>query len=122
MRRLILFLGLFLGGIGVIVGVVGMLSPVSVSPEQQIVKCGSAIAPDLSAARAEDDRSPANVPILGEVVADTNYTRLCHMELDDRRIGTISLAAFSATAIIATLVFGAFSRRRHRRDSRSTRG
>jgi hypothetical protein len=103
-RRIILFVGLFLGAVAVIVGVAGLLAPVSVSPEDKTVRCGSAVAPDLSAARAEDDLSAANVPVLDEVIADINYTRLCQMDLVDRRIWTISLAVVGALAIVETLV------------------
>lgn len=97
LRRVILFIG----AIALVVGVVGLLTPVSVSPEQQTVRCGSAVAPDLSDARAEDDRSPANVPVLGEVVVDTNYTRLCRKDLTDRRLWTITLAVAGGLAAAA---------------------
>jgi hypothetical protein len=106
-RKLILFPGLFLGAVALIIGVVGLLAPVSVSPEGKTVRCGSAVAPDMSAARAEDDRSSANVPVLDEVLVDTNFTRLCQLDLEDRRIWTISLAAVGSLAIMGLLVLRA---------------
>ena len=102
---------LFLGALALIVGVAGLLTSVSVSAGQTTVQCGSAVAPDLSQARAEDDRGVANVPMLGEVVVDTNVTRLCRMELTDRRLWTISLAAAGALAVAVTGVLEARGRR-----------
>jgi hypothetical protein len=108
---MIVFLGLFGGAVALIVGIAGLLTPVSVAPEDKTVSCGTAVAPDLSEARANDDRSVANVPILDEVVADINYTRLCQMDLTDRKIWTISLAGVGALAIVGTLVLRAWWKR-----------
>lgn len=108
-RRILVFAGV----VALIVGTVGLLAPLSVSPEAEpSVRCGSAVAPDLSAARANDDESAANFPVRGEVVVDTNYTRLCQLDLADRRIWTITLAAAGALAVVGALMFGAFSSRR----------
>lgn len=109
-RRIVLFAGV----VALIVGTVGLLTPVSVSPERETVRCGSAIAPDLSAARANDDQSAANIPIPGGVVIDTNFTRLCQMDLADRRIWTITLAVAGALAVLGALVLGALSSRRRK--------
>ena len=107
-RRIVLFAGT----VALIVGIVGLFAPVSVSPEQRTVGCGSVIAPDLSAARPLDDGNAANVPVPGGGVAvDTNFTRLCEMNLDDRRIWASTLAAVGAVAIVAALVIGAMSTR-----------
>jgi hypothetical protein len=106
-RKLILFLGLFLGAVALIVGIVGLLAPVSVSAEGEIVRCGSAVAPDLSDARAHDDGNAANVPVLDVVLVDTNFTRLCQKDLEDRRLWTISLAVVGALAIPGALVLRA---------------
>jgi hypothetical protein len=108
-------IALFAGVVALLIGVVGLLAPVSVSPEREpSVGCGSALAPDLSAARANDDESAANFPVPGGVVVDTNFTRLCRMDLEDRRIWTITLAAVGALAVVGGLVLGAFSNRRTR--------
>ncbi|MBE1552138.1 hypothetical protein GGC64_006225 [Mycobacterium sp. OAS707] len=66
--------------------------------------CGTAVAPDLSAARAHDDGNAANVPVGDVVVVDTDFTRLCRMELEDRRLWTIPLAAAGVLAAAAAAV------------------
>lgn len=106
-RRILLFAGV----VALLVSLVGLLAPVSVSPGLHTVGCGSALAPDLSAARDRDDRTPANVPMGGEVVADINDTRLCHMEIEDRRIWTISLATAGALAVIVAVAMTAWFKR-----------
>lgn len=91
----------FVGVVALLVGILGLITPVSVSPYRQVVSCGSAIAPDLSEARSLDDTSAANVPVAGEVVVDTDYTQLCRMELEDRRLWTITVAVVGALAMSA---------------------
>lgn len=91
----------FVGVVALLVGILGLIAPVSVSPYQQVVSCGSAIGPDLSEARSLDDTSAANVPVAGEVVVDTDYTQLCRMELEDRRLWTITVAVVGALAMSA---------------------
>ncbi|CAA0096552.1 Uncharacterised protein [Mycolicibacterium vanbaalenii] len=100
------------GAVALLVGIVGLVVPVSVSAGQgEAVSCGSAIAPDLSAARANDDASEANVPVFGEVLVDPNYVRLCEKDLEDRRLWTITLGAVGALTIVAVLTQGAVSGR-----------
>ncbi|RAV13191.1 hypothetical protein DQP55_10815 [Mycolicibacterium sp. GF69] len=99
-RRTVLFAGI----VAVLVGVVGLLAPVSASPEEQTIACGSVVAPDLSTARAHDDGSAANIPVPGGVLDDTDFTRLCQMNLDDRRIWTITLTIIGAAAVAGALV------------------
>ncbi|UGT91061.1 hypothetical protein [Mycobacterium ostraviense] len=98
-----------------LVSFAGLLAPVSVSPGLHTVWCGSAVAPDLSAARGRDDRTPVNMPIGGEVVTDINYTRLCQMEIEDRRIWTISLASAGALAVIVAVALAVWFKRAPRR-------
>ncbi len=102
---------LFASVVALLVGITGLLVPVSVSAERQVVHCGSAIAPDMSAARTHDDGNAANVPVLGEVVTDTNFTRLCRKDLEDRRLWTITLAVAGALVMVAAVAQGAYSRR-----------
>jgi hypothetical protein len=103
---------MFSGAVAVLIGVIGLFAPVSVSPETGRVGCGSAAAPDLSAARAHDDGTAANIPVRGAVVVDTNYTRLCHMDLADRRIWTITLAGAGALAAVSALALMVITRDR----------
>jgi hypothetical protein len=88
-----------LGVVAVIVGVAGLVVPVSVSPDRQHVGCGSAVWPDLSEAKKHDDNSAANIPVPGGVVTDTNYTRLCRKDLEDRRLWTVTLAIAGLVAV-----------------------
>lgn len=104
---IVLRIVLFAGVVAAIVGVAGLFTPVSASPENLTIECGSAVAPDLSAARAHDDGSAANIPVPGGVVADTDFTRLCQMNLEDRRIWTITLAVAGVVAAAGALVLGA---------------
>lgn len=106
-RRVTLFLGI----VAVIVGAVGLFAPASVSPRDRTVECGSVLSPDLSAARALDDGNAANIPVPGGVAVDTNYTQLCRMNLEDRRIWTITLAVVGAIVAAGALVWGARSNR-----------
>lgn len=101
----------FAGFVGLLVAIGGLVVPVSVSPELEIVSCGSAIAPDLTEARSHDDASAANFRVRGELVSDTNYTRLCEMELEDRRLGSIPLAIVGVLMMGLTVAIGALSRR-----------
>ncbi|PRC50251.1 hypothetical protein C6A85_70445, partial [Mycobacterium sp. ITM-2017-0098] len=39
--------------------------------------------------------------VVGDLVSDANFTRLCDMNLEDRRLWTISLGALGALAVIA---------------------
>ena len=100
-----------LGAVALLVGIVGLFAPVSVSAEGKVISCGSVIAPDLSAARANDDASAANVRVLGELVSDANFTRLCDMNIEDRRLWTITLGALGALAVAAAVAQGVMSRR-----------
>ena len=99
------------GVVALAVGIVGLLTTVAVSTGLQAVDCGSALAPDLSAAKSRDDGNPANVPVLDGVVTDPDLTRLCQMNLEDRRLWTITLAAVGALTAGGALAHGALSRR-----------
>lgn len=101
----------FAGFVALLVGIGGLLVPASVSPELAVVSCGSAIAPDLSEARSQDDGNAANVEVADELIADTNYTRLCEMELEDRRLLSIPLAIAGVLTIGAAVALSARSRR-----------
>lgn len=101
-----------LGVVALLVGIVGLLAPVSASAEGKVIGCGSVIAPDLSAARANDDAHAANVLVLGELAADANYTRLCDMNLEDRRLWTITLGALGGLVAAAAVAQGVMSGRR----------
>lgn len=65
-RRMVLFLGVLVAAVTVAVGVVGLLAPISISSQQKVIGCGSALAPNLSAARAKDERNGAEKPVSDE--------------------------------------------------------
>jgi hypothetical protein len=106
-RRVLVFVGF----VAAVVGLVGLVTPVRVSPEVDVISCGSAFSPDLSSARAHDDGSANNVPVPSGVVVDADYTELCRMDLEDRRLWTITLVAVGAVAVTAGLGYGLLRRR-----------
>ncbi|MGB3351524.1 MAG: hypothetical protein WBB00_01990 [Mycobacterium sp.] len=102
----------FVGVVSLLVGIVGLMVPVSISADRTDVSCGSAVAPDLSEARANDDASAANVPVADGIVTDANATRLCTKDLEDRRLWTIPVAAVGALALLAAGAQTVLSRKR----------
>lgn len=106
------WIAIFVGVVALLVGLLGLITPVSVSPFQQSVSCGSVVAPDLSEARSLDDSNAANVPVDGEIVVDVNYTHLCRMELEDRRLWTITVAVLGALMVSAAGVQRVLTSRR----------
>lgn len=95
------WLVLVAGAIVLVVGVIGLLMPVSVAgPEGQNIGCGNAIAADDSAARAADNNNPVNLPILNEVIPHTDYVAQCNSAVSERRTWSIPVA------IVGLLVAG----------------
>jgi hypothetical protein len=95
-RRVILLVG----AAALIIGVVGLLMPVSVSgPNGDTISCGNAVAEDLSAARDADDKNLANLPILNQVVPHTSYVAQCESSVNGRRAWSIPLTVIGALAI-----------------------
>ncbi|MGV0714380.1 hypothetical protein ABQE93_03125 [Mycolicibacterium sp. XJ662] len=109
--KLLRWLLLLLGTAAVLVGAMGLLNPVNVGPED--VECGSAIFPDLTAARAATDFGGANIPVLDEVITNPDYEELCRMELEDRRVWTLTVAAVGAVVLVGAGVMF-FAARRNR--------
>jgi hypothetical protein len=122
MRRMVVFLGVLVGAMTVAVGVVGLLAPVSAPSQQNAVQCGSALAPDLSAARSKDERIGTGEPVIDEAAPDKSYTRLCVTNLDDRRIWMLTAAVVGMLALVGTLVFNGATRRPPRHDTASRSG
>jgi hypothetical protein len=86
-------------------GVIGLLTPVSVSDGNgHSIGCGNAFATDLSAARNANDNSVANVPILNQVVPHTDYVAQCQSAVGSRRTWTIPLAVVGIIVIAGTLL------------------
>jgi hypothetical protein len=98
---------LLAGAALVIAGAIGLLVPVSVSgPRESDAKigCGNAIASDLSAASEADDRSGANVPVIGQFIPHTNAVSDCQSALSSRRAWSIPLAVVGVLAMAGSAV------------------
>jgi hypothetical protein len=108
---------LLAAAVAVLVGAVGLLAPVSLSPGLPVVSCGSAVSPDLSAARSLDDGNAANIPVPGGVAVDVSYAELCRMDLEDRRLWTLPLIGAGILAAALTAIASAQTRRRRRRSA-----
>jgi hypothetical protein len=88
-RRLILLVG----AVALVVGVIGLLLPVSVpGPDNGSIGCGNGLVQDSSAAQQADNNNPANLPILNQVSPHTNYTAQCQSAVSGRRAWTIPVA------------------------------
>ncbi|BBX70718.1 hypothetical protein [Mycolicibacterium psychrotolerans] len=109
LRRIIMLIC----AVAAVIGIAGLLTPVSVSPQRQVISCGTAVAPDLSQARIQEAPVTQNARQDGDLVVRPDYTALCRQELDDRRLGTLSLAAVGALAVIVALSMELRQRRRH---------
>jgi hypothetical protein len=101
LRRLIMAVGAVL----LLVGVVGLLVPVEVpNSNGGTVSCGNGIASDLAGARAVNERSVANIPILNQIVPHTDFVAACESSLSTRRAWTIPLALVGLVAIGGSLL------------------
>ncbi|AFM17095.1 hypothetical protein Mycch_2320 [Mycolicibacterium chubuense NBB4] len=105
-----------LGGLAILVGVVAMLTPVSVSPELTAVPCGSVVAP--STAHPAEDRATAE----DSAGVQPDYTRLCRMELEDRRLGSTTLAGAGALVVALAVALSVASHRRRSRSDSALKG
>ena len=102
-RRLIIGIGAVL----LLAGIIGLLTPVSVSDSNgHSVGCGNAVATDLSAARSADNRNGANIPILNQIIPHTDYVAQCQSSVGSRRAWAIPVAVVGVIAIGATLLTG----------------
>ncbi|MGO9382198.1 MAG: aminopeptidase [Mycobacterium sp.] len=100
-RRLIIAVGAVL----LLAGVIGLLTPVSISDGNgSSISCGNAVATDLSAARSANDKSVANVPILNQIVPHTDYVAQCQSSVGSRRTWTIPLTVAGIIAIGGALL------------------
>ena len=100
-RRLIIAVGAVL----LLAGVIGLLTPVSISDGNgSSISCGNAVATDLSAARSANDKSVANIPILNQVVPHTDYVAQCQSSVGSRRTWTIPLTVAGVIAIGGALL------------------
>ena len=101
MRRLILVVS----AVVLIAGVIGLLMPVSVPGDNgAAIGCGNAVAADQSGARAANDKSVANIPVLNLIVPHTDYVARCESAVSGRRAWSIPLAVLGAIGVVGALV------------------
>jgi hypothetical protein len=101
-RRLIIAVGAVL----FLAGVIGLLTPVSVSDGNgSSVSCGNAVASDYSAARDANDKNGANIPVLNQVIPHTDYVAQCQSSVGGRRAWTIPLVVVGVIATGGALLF-----------------
>jgi hypothetical protein len=100
LRRFILVVG----AVALVVGIIGLLVPVSVSDGNGgSLGCGNAAISDLSSAREANNKSVANIPILNQIVPHTDFVAECQSALSGRRSWTIPVAVIGAIAVVAAL-------------------
>ena len=98
LRRLVLVVG----AVVLVVGIIGLLVPVSVSDGNGgSLGCGNAAISDLSNAREANNTSVANIPILNQIVPHTDFVAECQSALSGRRSWTIPGAVIGAIAVVA---------------------
>jgi hypothetical protein len=103
LRRLVLLAG----AVVLVIGVIGLLVPVSVpGPDNGSIGCGNGIAADQSAAQQADNQNPANLPILNQVLPHTNYVTQCQSALSSRRTWAIPVAVIGLVVIAGSFVVG----------------
>ncbi|GAB3002008.1 aminopeptidase [Mycobacterium bourgelatii] len=100
-RRLIIAVSAVL----LLAGVIGLLVPVSVpNSNGGSVSCGNGIAADLSSARAANDKNGANIPILNEILPNTDFVAECESALSSRRTWTIPLVVIGLVGVAGAVL------------------
>jgi hypothetical protein len=103
LRRLILLVG----AVVLVVGVIGLLVPVSVpGPDNGSIGCGNGIAADQSAAQQADNQNPANLPILNQVIPHTDYVQQCQSAVSSRRAWSIPVAVIGLVVLAGSFFVG----------------
>ncbi|HEX2283230.1 MAG TPA: aminopeptidase [Mycobacterium sp.] len=96
-----------IGAVVVIVGLFGLLMPVSIAgPDGQSIGCGNAVAADLSTAREMDNRNPVNLPIINEVIPHTDYVAQCESALSGRRTWSIPVVIVGLVVVAGAFFVG----------------
>jgi len=101
MRRLILLIG----GVALVIGVLGLLIPVSVSgSNNESIGCGNAVVANTSAAREAEDRSGGNIPVIGELIPHEDYVALCQSAVSQRRAWSIPVTVIGLIAVAGSFL------------------
>ena len=92
------------GAVLLLAGVIGLLMPVSVpdgsDSDGGSIGCGNAIASNLQSARSANDKTGANIPIVGQLVPHTDYVAECQSSLSSRRSWSIPVAVVGLVVIV----------------------
>lgn len=89
-----------------VVGVVALFMPVSVTGPESSIGCGNAVAADLSEARDVDNSNPANLPIIDQFVHSTDYVAECESALSSRRSWAIPVAVVGLVVLAGSFFVG----------------
>jgi hypothetical protein len=96
-RRLVLAVGAVI----LLVGIIGLLVPVSVPDAHGgSLGCGNAAISNLSSAQEANNKSVASIPILNQVIPHADFVAECHSALSSRRSWTIPVAVIGVIALI----------------------
>jgi len=103
LRRLVLLVG----AVVLIVGVIGLLMPVSITgPDSQSVGCGNGIAADTSGAQELNNSNPANLPIINQIVPHTDWVAQCQSAVSGRRSWSIPVAIIGLVVLAGAFFVG----------------
>ena len=103
LQRLILLAG----AVALIIGVIGLLVPVSVpGPDTGSIGCGSGVVTDLSAAREANNNNLANLPVLNQIIPHSDYVAQCQSAVSGRRAWTIPVAVVGLVVIAGSFFVG----------------
>jgi len=98
---------LLVGAVALMAGVIALLVPVSVpGPEGPSIGCGNGIAANDTSARDADNKNPANLPILNEVIPHTDYVTQCHSAVSGRRAWAIPVAVVGLVVLVGGFFVG----------------
>jgi hypothetical protein len=98
---------LLVGAVALMAGVIALLVPVSVpGPEGASIGCGNGIAANDTSARDADNKNPANLPILNEVIPHTDYVTQCHSAVSGRRAWAIPVAVVGLVVLVGGFFVG----------------
>jgi hypothetical protein len=100
-------LAMVVGAVILVVGLIGLLVPVSVSDgDGKSVGCGNALVSDMSGAQAANNDSVAGVPVLNQIVPHTDYVGLCQSAVSSRRTWAIPVAVIGVLVAVGSLFVG----------------
>ncbi len=94
------------GAVALLVGVIALLVPVSVSGPDGNISCGNGIASDLSQAREVDSNNLANLPVINEIVPHKDFVAECESALSSRRSWAIPVAVIGLVVLAGSFFVG----------------